>query len=107
MSLPNHLRLVEGGPRDLGAARKDIGIFLIGARDATVKFADLYAQARNPKPLSYPRMPARELQRKAPRGTSPKRAAQTDKAAAEVSVTAMCDKLLANAVIESYRVEIL
>ena len=33
--------------------------------------------------------------------------AETDRAAAEVSVTAMCDKLLANAVIESYRVEIL
>ena len=33
--------------------------------------------------------------------------AETDRPAAEVSVTAMCDKLLANAVIESYRVEIL
>ena len=33
--------------------------------------------------------------------------AETDRAAAEVSITAMCDKLLANAVIESYRVEIL
>ena len=33
--------------------------------------------------------------------------AETDRAAAEVSVTAMCDKLLANAVIESYRVELL
>jgi len=29
-----------------------------------------------------------------------------DKAAAEVEVKAMCDKLLANTVIESYRVEI-
>jgi phosphoribosylformylglycinamidine synthase subunit PurS len=33
--------------------------------------------------------------------------AETDKASAEASVKAMCDKLLANAVIESYRVEIL
>jgi phosphoribosylformylglycinamidine synthase PurS subunit len=33
--------------------------------------------------------------------------AETDRAAAEVSVKGMCDKLLANAVIESYRVEIL
>ncbi len=33
--------------------------------------------------------------------------AETDKAAAETAVAAMCDKLLANAVIESYRVEIL
>ena len=33
--------------------------------------------------------------------------AETDKAAAEASVKAMCEKLLANTVIESYRVEIL
>jgi len=30
----------------------------------------------------------------------------TDKAAAEAEVKAMCDKLLANTVIESYRVEV-
>lgn len=33
--------------------------------------------------------------------------AQTDAAAAEAEVKAMCEKLLANTVIESYRVEIL
>lgn len=33
--------------------------------------------------------------------------AATDKAAAEADVKAMCEKLLANTVIESYRVEIL
>ena len=33
--------------------------------------------------------------------------AEADKTAAEASVKAMCDKLLANTVIESYRVEIL
>ena len=33
--------------------------------------------------------------------------AEGDKAAAEVTVKAMCEKLLANTVIESYRVEIL
>lgn len=32
--------------------------------------------------------------------------AETDKAAAEAAVKLMCDKLLANAVIESYRVEL-
>jgi phosphoribosylformylglycinamidine synthase subunit PurS len=31
--------------------------------------------------------------------------AETDKVAAEAAVRAMCDKLLANTVIESYRVE--
>ena len=33
--------------------------------------------------------------------------ADTDRAAAEASVKAMCEKLLTNTVIESYRVEIL
>ncbi len=33
--------------------------------------------------------------------------AATDRATAEADVTAMCEKLLANTVIESYRVEIL
>ncbi len=33
--------------------------------------------------------------------------AETDKAAAETAARAMCEKLLANTVIESYRVEIL
>jgi hypothetical protein len=42
-------RTIEGDPRDLNAARKDIGVFLMGARDATAKFADLYAQTRSAK----------------------------------------------------------
>jgi phosphoribosylformylglycinamidine synthase subunit PurS len=33
--------------------------------------------------------------------------AETDAAAAKIAVNDMCDKMLANAVIESYRVEIL
>ncbi len=40
-------RAVEADPRDLTAARKDIGVFLMGTRDATVKFADLYAENRS------------------------------------------------------------
>ena len=40
-------RTIEGDPRDLTAARKDIGVFLMAARDATVKFSDLYAQTRS------------------------------------------------------------
>jgi hypothetical protein len=40
-------RTIEGDPRDLASARKEIGVFLMGARDATAKFADLYAQTRS------------------------------------------------------------
>ncbi|MFT7058400.1 MAG: hypothetical protein ACJASV_000900 [Pseudorhodobacter sp.] len=42
-------RTVEGDPGDLTAARKYLGIYLQGARDATAKFADLYAQNRDAK----------------------------------------------------------
>lgn len=42
-------RTVEGDPRDLTAARKYLGVYLQGARDATVKFVDLYTRNRDPK----------------------------------------------------------
>jgi hypothetical protein len=37
-------RTVEEDPRDLTSARKFLGVYLVGARDATVKFADLYSR---------------------------------------------------------------
>ncbi|MEM9708415.1 MAG: 5-bromo-4-chloroindolyl phosphate hydrolysis family protein [Pseudomonadota bacterium] len=40
-------RGVENEPRDLVAARRYLGVYLLGAKDATVRFADLYAQSRN------------------------------------------------------------
>ena len=40
------IRTVEEDPRDLTAARKYLGVYLLGARDATVKFSDLYARDR-------------------------------------------------------------
>lgn len=40
---------VEQDPGDLSAARRYLGVYLMGARDATVKFADLYAQTRDPR----------------------------------------------------------
>lgn len=40
-------RTVEDDPRDLTAARKFLGVYLLGARDATVQFADLYARTGN------------------------------------------------------------
>ncbi|HEU0221621.1 MAG TPA: 5-bromo-4-chloroindolyl phosphate hydrolysis family protein, partial [Paracoccaceae bacterium] len=42
-------RAVEADPRDLTRARKLLGVYLTGARDATVKFADLYARSRDAK----------------------------------------------------------
>lgn len=40
-------RMVESDPRDLTAARKYLTIYLMGARDATVKFADIHARNRD------------------------------------------------------------
>ncbi len=40
-------RTVENDPRDLTRARKYLGVYLLGARDATVKFADFYSQTRD------------------------------------------------------------
>jgi len=38
------IRTVEEDPRDLTATRKFLGVYLRGARDATAKFADIYAR---------------------------------------------------------------
>lgn len=41
-------RTIEEDPRDLAGARRYLGVYLQGARDATVKFADIYARGRAP-----------------------------------------------------------
>ncbi len=41
------IRTVEEDPRDLTAARKYLSVYLRGARDATVKFADIYSRSRD------------------------------------------------------------
>lgn len=43
------IRTVEEDPRDLAAARRFLGVYLMGARDATVRFADLYRRTRDAK----------------------------------------------------------
>ncbi len=40
-------RQVEEDPRDLNAARRYLGVYLQGARDATVQFANIYANKRD------------------------------------------------------------
>ena len=43
------IRTVEEDPRDLTAARKYLGVYLTGARDATSKFADIYSRSQDAK----------------------------------------------------------
>lgn len=40
-------RTVEEDPRDLTAARKYLSVYLMGARDATIKFADIYSRSQD------------------------------------------------------------
>ena len=42
------IRTVEEDPRDLTGARKFLGVYLMGARDATIKFVDLYQRNKDP-----------------------------------------------------------
>ncbi|PRY25372.1 5-bromo-4-chloroindolyl phosphate hydrolysis protein [Aliiruegeria haliotis] len=42
-------RTVEEDPRDLTAARKFLVVYLKGAAEATIKFADLYSRKRDPE----------------------------------------------------------
>lgn len=42
-------RTVEEDPRDLTGARKYLTVYLMGARDATVKFADIYSRTPDPQ----------------------------------------------------------
>jgi hypothetical protein len=44
-SVREMIRTVEEDPRDLTAARRYLGVYLMGARDATVKFADIQARS--------------------------------------------------------------
>lgn len=41
------IRTVEEDPRDLSAARKFLGVYLMGARDAAVKYADIFARSQD------------------------------------------------------------
>jgi hypothetical protein len=41
-------RTVEDDPRDLTGARRWLVVYVTGARDAAVKFADLWARAKDP-----------------------------------------------------------
>jgi len=42
-------RTVQDDPRDLTAARRFLGVYLLGARDATIKFADLHGRQPDPQ----------------------------------------------------------
>ena len=42
-------RVVEQDPRDLGRARTFLSVYLLGLRDATAKFAEIWPRSRDPE----------------------------------------------------------
>lgn len=50
-SIRKMFRAVEDDPRDLTSARKFLGVYLRGARDATLKFADLFSKTQDTEAL--------------------------------------------------------
>jgi len=42
-------RTVQDDPRDLTRARRFLGVYLLGARDAAVKFSEIHARSRDPQ----------------------------------------------------------
>ena len=49
MTVRQMFRQVEADPRDLAPARRYLGVYLQGARDATMQFVDLYGRNRDPQ----------------------------------------------------------
>ena len=49
MTVRQMFRQVEEDPRDLTPARRYLGVYLQGARDATMQFVDLYGRSRDPQ----------------------------------------------------------
>ena len=60
------IQTVEDDPRDLTAARKYLGVYLLGARDATIKFADVEARSSNRSPVRGDHLPKRVRHRASP-----------------------------------------
>lgn len=52
LSVRDLLRTVEEDPRDLSSARRFMGVYLMGARDATVKYGEIADRAPNAKARS-------------------------------------------------------
>lgn len=90
-------RRVEDDPRDLVAARRWLGVYLQGARDATAKFADIWADARDPEARAEWERLMDDLER----GMEEKRETLllTDRTALEVEIEVLRDRLQAEGVV--------
>jgi len=85
------IRTVEEDPRDLTSARKYLGVYLMGARDATVRFADLYRRTRDAKARSDYEALLGDLESNYAQGTT--RLLEGGREAMDLEITVLRDRL--------------
>ena len=83
---------IEQDPGDISATRRYLGIYLQGARDATVKFADLYAQTRDPRARQDYETLLSDLEMQFAART--RKLAEGDKANLDIEISVLRDRLL-------------
>lgn len=85
------IRTVEEDPRDLTSARKYLGVYLMGARDATVRFADLYRRTRDAQARSDYEALLGDLETNYAQGTT--RLLEGGREAMDLEITVLRDRL--------------
>jgi len=85
------IRTVEEDPRDLTSARKYLGVYLMGARDATVRFADLYRRTRDAEVRSDYEALLGDLESNYAQGTT--RLLEGGREAMDLEITVLRDRL--------------
>jgi hypothetical protein len=85
------IRTVEEDPRDLTSARKYLGVYLMGARDATVRFADLYRRTRDAKARSDYEALLGDLESNYAQGTT--QLLEAGREAMDLEITVLRDRL--------------
>lgn len=90
-SVRDMARALEQDPRGLGAARRYLGVYLLGARDATIRFVDI--QSRRPDPALRARYVAvlDDLERRYAARTTALQAG--DRAALDIEMDVLQDRL--------------
>jgi hypothetical protein len=85
------IRTVEEDPRDLTSARRYLGVYLMGARDATVRFADLYRRTRDATARSDYEALLGDLESNYAQGTT--RLLEGGREAMDLEITVLRDRL--------------
>jgi hypothetical protein len=85
------IRTVEADPRDLTGARKYLGVYLMGARDATVKFVELWNRKHDPEARASYEALLEDLQQNFARRTE--RMMLDDRSDMDVEIKVLRDRL--------------